>query len=248
MRISYDAVVVGAGPNGLAAAIRLAREGLSVVLLEANETIGGGTRSQALTLPGFTHDVCSAVHPLGVGSPFFRSLPLERFGLHWIHPPIPLAHPIDDSVVALQKSVEATAEGLASDQKRYEHLMLPLAQNWENLASEFLQPLLHWPRHPFQLARFGLLGLGSAASLARDRFTGAHARALFAGLAAHSFLPLEEKFSAAFGLVLGSLGHAVGWPIPRGGCGGAGEGCYHPFADAGCLHGADAASEGGDEQ
>jgi phytoene dehydrogenase-like protein len=217
VKIFYDAVVVGAGPNGLAAAIRLAQEGVSVVVLEANETIGGGTRSAELTLPGFAHDVCSAVHPLGAGSPFFRSLHLERFGLHWIHPEIPLAHPIEDGAVALHKSVETTAEALGPDERRYEQLMLPLAQNWENLAGDFLQPLLHWPKHPVALARFGIFGMRSAASLAKSRFARAHARALFAGLAAHSFLPLEEKFSAAFGLVLGSLGHAVGWPIPRGG-------------------------------
>jgi phytoene dehydrogenase-like protein len=209
--------VVGAGPNGLAAAIRLAQEGLSVVVLEASESVGGGTRSAELTLPGFTHDVCSAVHPLGIGSPFFRQLPLERFGLNWIQPEIPLAHPLEDGAVALHKSVAATAAGLGADQRGYEQLMQPLVANWEKLAVEFLQPVLHWPRHPLLLARFGVRAVRSASALARARFAGAPARALFAGLAAHSFLTLEEKFTAGFGLVLGSLGHAVGWPFPRGG-------------------------------
>jgi phytoene dehydrogenase-like protein len=215
---SYDAVVVGSGPNGLAAAIRLAQEKLSVLVLEANETIGGGARSGELTLPHFVHDLCSAVHPLALGSPFFRQLPLEKYGLHWIHPEIPLAHPLEQGQAALlRRSVPETASAFSDDGAAYERLMEPLVRNWEALAWEFLQPMLHLPRHPFKLARFGFQGLRSASSLADSRFRHEPAKALFAGLAAHSFLPMEQRASAAFGLVLGMAGHAVGWPLPRGG-------------------------------
>lgn len=216
-RVSYDAVVVGSGPNGLAAAIRLAQEKLSVLVLEANQSIGGGVRSAELTLPGFTHDLCSAIHPLGLGSPFFRQLPLEKYGLSWIQPALPLAHPLEKGAAVLDRSVEKTAGGLGADERPYAYLMSPLVEHWQNLTNEFLQPLLHRPRHPFQLARFGLHAIRSAAGLANQLFEQEPARALFAGLAAHSFLPLEEKPSAAFGLVLGMLGHAVGWPLPCGG-------------------------------
>jgi phytoene dehydrogenase-like protein len=215
---AYDAVVVGSGPNGLAAAIRMAQEGRAVLVLEACETIGGGTRSAELTLPGFVHDVCSAVHPMALGSPFFRRLPLEKCGLHWIQPEFPLAHPLDDgSAAVIQRSVKDTSAGLGKDRQAYERLMSPLVKNWENLAAEFLRPLLHWPRHPVQLGRFGWRAFRSATRLGKSCFKGEPARALFAGLAAHSFLPLEQVPSAAFGLVLGLMGHAVGWPIPRGG-------------------------------
>jgi len=218
-RSSYDAVIVGSGPNGLAAAIRLAQAQLAVLVLEASETVGGGTRSVELTLPGFVHDVCSAIHPLGLGSPFFRKLPLEKYGLHWVHPEFCLAHPLEGGAAVVQRrSVSETAEELGRDQGAYERLMSPLVSSWEELAWEFLQPLLHVPRHPFRLGRFGLEAMRSATSLAGSRFAEAPARALFAGLAAHSFLPLEQKPSAAFALVLGMLGHAVGWPMPRGGC------------------------------
>jgi phytoene dehydrogenase-like protein len=218
LNTSYDGVVVGSGPNGLAAAIRLAQERLSVLLIEANDSIGGGIRSAELTLPGFIHDVSSAVHPLGVGSPFFRRLPLESFGLTWLQPELPLAHPLDDSCAAiLQRSVTATAAELGADQSAYERLMAPLASNWENLTAEFLRPLLHLPRHPVQLGLFGWHGLQSAARLVDKRFAADPARALFGGLAAHSFLPLEKIPSAAYGLVLGMLGHSVGWPMARGG-------------------------------
>lgn len=215
---SYDAVVVGSGPNGLSAAIRLAQEGLSVCVLEANQTIGGGTRSAALTLPGFLHDVCSAVHPLGVGSPFFRRLPLQKFGLEWLHPEFPLAHPLDGACAAtLQRSVLATAAGLEGDRGSYQRLMAPLVADWESLAAELLQPLLHLPDRPVQLARFGWRAFRSAVGLANARFEEAPARALLGGLAAHSFLALEQIPSAAIGLVLAMMGHAVGWPSPRGG-------------------------------
>jgi len=214
----YDAVVVGSGPNGLAAAITLARAGCSVVVYEANATIGGGARSAELTLPGFLHDICSAVHPLAAGSPFFNTLPLEKHGLTWIHPEIPLAHPLDDGTAAcLYRDIDVTAQRLSGDSSAYERLMKPLARNWESLSTEFLQPMLHWPQDPITLAHFGILALCPATLLAKLIFKGEPARALFAGIAAHSFLPLEAPVSSAFGLVLGLAGHAVGWPIPRGG-------------------------------
>ncbi|HEY5767542.1 MAG TPA: NAD(P)/FAD-dependent oxidoreductase [Candidatus Udaeobacter sp.] len=218
MPIEYDAIVVGSGPNGLAAAITLARAGCSVLVYEANATIGGGARSAELTLPGFLHDVCSAVHPLAAGSPFFKTLPLERFGLEWIQPQVPLAHPLDNgSAACLYRDIAVTAEQLDEDSGAYRRLMKPLARNWENLSIEFLQPMLHVPRHPFVLARFGVPALCPATLLSKFVFKGEPARALFAGIAAHSFLPLEAPVSSAFALVLGLAGHAVGWPIPRGG-------------------------------
>src|SRR6266446_928622 len=218
MADEFDAVVVGSGPNGLAAAITLARAGCSVLVYEANATIGGGARSAELTLPGFLHDVCSAVHPLAAGSPFFKTLPLERLGLEWIEPEIPLAHPLDDgSAACLYRGIDVTAEQLFDDSGAYRRLMKPLARNWENLSIEFLQPILHWPLHPITLAHFGILALCPATLLASLLFRCEPARGLFAGIAAHSFLPLEAPVSSAFGLVLGLAGHAVGWPIPRGG-------------------------------
>jgi phytoene dehydrogenase-like protein len=217
-KFTYDAVIVGSGPNGLAAAIRLAQNKLSVLVLEANAIIGGGCRSAELTLPGFTHDVCSAIHPLGMASPFFKTLPLDRYGLCWIQPDFPLAHPLDDGIAAvLRRDLVETAQGLGGDDKAYSRLMGPFVRDWQALVDEVLQPVLHVPRHPFQLLRFGLQALHSATSLAGKCFAAAAARALFAGLAAHSFLRLDQVPSAAFGLVLGLLGHAVGWPLPRGG-------------------------------
>ncbi len=215
---SYDAIVIGAGPNGLAAAITLARAGRSVLVREASETLGGGARSAELTLPGFVHDVCSAVHPLAVGSPFFRTLPLNDYSLEWIHPPSPLAHPLDDGTAAvLERSIQATGETLErADAARYANLMNPLVADWGLLETELLGPA-HLPRHPIALARFGLRALRSARGLAESFFEGERARALFAGLSAHSTLPLEQMPTAAFGLVLGITGHAVGWPAPRGG-------------------------------
>ena len=212
------AIVVGSGPNGLAAAIEIARLGaLPVTLIEGAERIGGGMRSAELTLPGFVHDICSAIHPLGVGSPFFSSLPLADYGLRWIHPPAPLAHPFDDGTAALlERSVEATGATLGEDGGAYERLMAPLVADWPQLAEEILGPP-HLPRHPVMLARFGMPALRSAAGLARQIFRGQRARALFAGLAAHSLLPLERPVSAAFALVLGLAGHAAGWPLPEGG-------------------------------
>ncbi|MBI1916680.1 MAG: NAD(P)/FAD-dependent oxidoreductase [Planctomycetes bacterium] len=216
-RRTYDAVVIGSGPNGLAAAITLARAGRSVVVLEAEPTAGGGTRSAELTLPGFVHDVCSAIHPLGVGSAFFRSVPLADHGLDWIHPAAPLAHPLDDGTAAiLERSVEATAQGLGPDAVAYQRLMGPLVRSGVPLMDELLGPLRP-PRHPLLMLRFGLRAIRSARGLADAWFKGPHARGLFAGIAAHSILPLEKMLTSAVGLMLGLAAHAVGWPLPRGG-------------------------------
>lgn len=217
MSAENDAIVVGSGPNGLAAAITLAQAGCSVRVLEANPTIGGGARSAELTLPGFVHDVCSAIHPLALASPFFRTLPLKRFGLQWIQPPIALAHPLEDGSACLHQSLQATSDSLGKDGPAWHRLMQPFVRDWEKLSAEFLRPMLHLPPHPIALARFGLAALGPAATLAKSRFQEERARALFGGIAAHSFLPLDAVASAAFGLVLGAAGHAVGWPLPRGG-------------------------------
>ena len=214
----HDAIVVGSGPNGLAAAITLARAGCTVRVLEANATIGGGVRSAELTLPGFVHDVCSAIHPLALSSPFFQTLPLARHGLEWIQPPVALAHPLDEgSAACLYRDLEKTGDSLGEDGRAWCGLMRPFVRNWKNLAGEFLQPVLHLPRHPIAFFNFGNAGLASGRMMARARFKKDPARALFAGMAAHSFLPLEACGSAAFGLVLGAAGHAVGWPLPRGG-------------------------------
>lgn len=212
-----DAVVVGAGPNGLAAAIVLALAGLSVRVLEAAETVGGGARSAELTLPGFVHDVCSAIHPLGVASPFFRTLPLADHGLEWIDPPAALAHPFDDGTAAvLERTPEAAVRGLGGDADRWRRLFAPLARDAERLLEDVLAPL-HLPAHPLVLGRFGARALLPAAALARLSFRGEKARGLFAGLAAHSILPLGRPPSAAFGLMLGLLGHGAGWPFAGGG-------------------------------
>jgi phytoene dehydrogenase-like protein len=213
----YDAVVVGSGPNGLAAGITLAQAGWSVLMLESRQTVGGGMRSAELTLPGFTHDICSATHPLGMASPFFRTLPLEQHGLEWIHPPIPVAHPLDrGSAVAYQQSIDGTAAQMGQDAASYQRLMGPLTRDWAKLLPELLGPL-RIPRHPLALARFGLLALRSARGLAQSRFQTTEARAAFAGMACHAIMPLEQPITAAFGLVLSMLAHAVGWPFPRGG-------------------------------
>src|SRR5688572_26588153 len=201
-----DAIVVGSGPNGLAAAITLADAGCRVRVIEGQPTIGGGARSAALTLPGFVHDRCSAIHPMAAGSPFFQAAGLEAHGLEWIHPDFPLAHPLDDgSAAVLHRSLPETCAALGRDDgEAWRRLMAPAVENWNALTADILQPMLRVPRHPFLLARFGLLALRSASSLARHCFKGEAARALFAGIAAHSFLPLEALGSAAVGLVLGA--------------------------------------------
>lgn len=217
MSSSLDAVVIGAGPNGLAAAIALARAGRSVLVREAQATLGGGARTLPLTLPGFLHDPCSAVHPLARASPFFRELPLERRGLRWIDPPSPLAHPFDDgTAITLERSLEATSAQLGRDGPRWERLFARFVAGWTSLLAMILGPA-RWPREPLALAAFGLCAARSAAALARERFEGPRARALLVGLAAHSGLPLEGAGSAAFGLVLGTAAHAGGWPLPAGG-------------------------------
>ncbi len=212
-----DAVIVGSGPNGLAAAILLAQAGLHVRVLEARSTVGGGSRSAELTLPGYLHDVCSAIHPTAVVSPFLRTLPLEAHGVEWIQPPTPLAHPLDGGQAALlERSVSATGATLGPDARAYAELMTSFVEGGDALFAQLLGPL-RFPRRPFLMASFGLSALRSAEGLALGRFQEEPARALFAGCAAHSFLPLEQAGTAAFGLVLGLAGHVAGWPLPRGG-------------------------------
>ena len=212
-----DAVVIGSGPNGLAAAITLARAGRSVLVREAQPTAGGGMRTMELTLPGFRHDLCSTVLSLAAGSPFLRTLPLAAHGFELVHPAACLAHPLDGGdAVLLRRSTDETAAGLGEDGRAYRRLFAPLAEGWDALAAEILRPL-RAPRRPLLLASFGLKALRSAQGLARARFSGARARALFAGLAAHSCLPLDSAASASFALVLGAAAHAVGWPVVRGG-------------------------------
>ena len=189
---AYDSVIVGSGPNGLAAAITMAQNGRSVAVFEAEENIGGSVRSADLTLPGFVHDICSAVYPLAIGSPFFRSLPLAQHGLEWVQPPAALAHPLDDgTAVTLERSIAETASALGSEGGAYRKLMSPLLANWDGLDADLLGPP-QLPHHPWNFTRFGLLTIQPTRRLAESRFRGARARALFAGLAAHSMLPLEK--------------------------------------------------------
>jgi phytoene dehydrogenase-like protein len=215
--VSTEAFVVGSGPNGLAAAIALAQAGRRVVVLEGEETLGGGCRSAELTLPGFVHDTCSTVHALALASPFLSALPLADHGLELAHPVAPLAHPLDDgSAVMLERSVETTARGLGPDEGAYRRLFAPLVRDAPRLFGDLLAPPRP-PRHPILLGRFGLSAVRSAAGLARARFEGERAQALLAGCCAHSMLSLRTPVSAAFGLVLAVSAHAVGWPVSRGG-------------------------------
>ena len=212
-----EALVIGSGPNGLAGAITLAQAGRTVTVVEGAETPGGGCRSEELTLPGFIHDPCSTVHSLALASPFLRALPLEQHGLELVHPEAPLAHPLDDgTAVMLERSVETTAQNLGADAAAYRRLVGPLVDEADALMSEILGPLRP-PRHPLVMARFGLSAVRSAVGLARARFEGERARALFAGLSAHSMLSLRSPASASFGLVLGISAHAYGWPVAKGG-------------------------------
>ena len=213
-----DAVVVGSGPNGLAAAIALAQAGRSVRVLEAAETIGGGMRTEELTLPGYLHDTCSAVHPMALASPFLRSLPLAEHGLEFVHPEVPLAHPLDGGrAAALYRTVEGTAVALGDDADAYRRLMSPLVRAAEPILDDIMGPVLRLPRHPLATARFGLLAVQPAARLARTHFATDAGQALVAGLAAHSMQPLEAPGTAAFALVLAMTGHTAGWPVAVGG-------------------------------
>ena len=210
-------MVVGAGPNGLAAAIVLAQAGCGVKLIEGAETLGGGCRSEELTLPGYIHDPCSTVHSLALASPFLRNLPLAEHGLELVHPDAPLAHPLDDgSAVVLERSVDETAQGLGVDAQAYRRLFDPLVRSADELMQGILGPLRP-PRHPLVLVRFGVSALRSATGLARSRFQGERARALLAGCCAHSMLSLRTPGSASFGIVLALSAHHVGWPVTRGG-------------------------------
>ena len=217
-RSMKQAAIIGSGPNGLSAAITLAQAGVEVCVYEARETIGGAAASAEITLPGFRHDLGSSIYPMAIASPFFRSLPLQNFGLQWIEPSAPLAHPFDDgTAVLLEHDLAATAAGLGLNSKldgaAYTRVVRPLVEGWSNLCPEILGPVLHWPQHPLLLARFGAFAAPPASMLAKSLFAGPRARALFAGLAAHSVLPLESPFSSAVGWVLAAAGHATGWPI-----------------------------------
>ncbi|MFK0172930.1 phytoene desaturase family protein [Streptomyces sp. NPDC090306] len=214
-----DAVVVGAGPNGLTAAVELARRGFSVAVFEARDTVGGGARTEELTLPGFRHDPCSAAHPLGINSPAFRALPLERYGLEWLHPQLPMAHPfLDGSAAVLSRSVAETAASFGPrDAGAYRRLVRPFLPKWDALVRDFMSlPLSSLPRDPVTLARFGLAGLPPSTLLMR-RFRDERAKTLLAGLVAHVMAPLSGIATGAIGLVFALAAHARGWPVARGG-------------------------------
>jgi phytoene dehydrogenase-like protein len=215
---SRRARVIGSGPNGLAAAITLARTGIPVTVYEAEEQPGGAARTMALTLPGFHHDFGSAVHPMAAASPFFAALPLKRYGLEWIHSPAPLAHPLDDGpAVTLERNLEQAEAALGRDGSAWRKLVQPLVDHWPQFAQDALGPVVHIPHHPFLMGKFALRAFQSAVTLATNHFSNPRTRALFAGLAAHSFLSLDQPLSSAIGLIIGTLAHVAGWPIPREG-------------------------------
>ena len=215
-KTDYDAVVIGSGPNGLAAAVLMQQNGLQVLLLEGKDTIGGGLRTAELTLPGYLHDVCSAIHPLAAGSPYLQTLPLHEFGLEYIFPETPAAHPFDDGTAAILKnSLAETAQGLGTDESAYLKLMQPLIASWPGIAPNVLGPL-SWPKHPVDMARFGLKGLPPSTALAK-RFVTTQARGLWAGMAAHAIQPLTNYATSAVALVLLVQAHLKGWPLPKGG-------------------------------
>jgi phytoene dehydrogenase-like protein len=212
------ACVIGSGPNGLAAAIVLAQAGLGVDVYEAEAEPGGAARTLPLTLPGFQHDFGSAVHPLAVGSPFFSTLPLDEYGLKWIHGDAPLAHPLDNgAAVVLERSLDETERALGADGTAWRRLLEPAVRNWKDFAQDVLGPTLRMPHHPLRMARFGLTAVRSARSFARSHFASERTRAVFAGLAGHSFLSLDRTLSATTGLMFAVTIHACGWPIARGG-------------------------------
>ena len=212
-----DAVVVGSGPNGLAAAIVIAQAGRQVLVVEAADTIGGGCRTAERTLPGFKHDICSAIHPFAIASPLFRTLPLAKHGLEWVYPPAMFAHPLDDGSAAIvYRSIPATAEGLGVDGPPYHALFARLFDMWPSIEDDVLGPL-RWPRHPIKMAHFGSSALRAAEPFARRTFSSEAARSLFAGVAAHGMLPLDTRPTGAVGLVLTLMAHVAGWPFPRGG-------------------------------
>lgn len=217
-RESRRAIVIGSGPNGLAAAIVLAKAGMQVEVFEAEAQPGGGARTMELTLPGFHHDFGSAVHPMAAGSPFFSSLPLREYGLQWIHFPAPIAHPLDDgTTVVLERNLDDAVRAFGEDGAAWSRLVRPLVEKWPEIAPELLRPLAAVPRHPLLLAKFGITGLFSARFLANRLFRSERTKALFAGLAAHSMLSFDEPLTGAFGIMFAVTAHAVGWPIPRGG-------------------------------
>jgi phytoene dehydrogenase-like protein len=214
--MTYDAVVVGAGPNGLAAAVTIAQAGRTVLVVEASDQVGGGATSAELTIPGVVHDVCSAVHPLAATSPYLRSLPLDRHGLEWAHPEIDLAHPLDDGTAAvLSRSLDHTTASLDADGNAWRELVEPLITRWRDLADGLLAPPVP-PRHPLAMLRFALAGLRSAESVGK-RFEAGRGAALLAGISAHSCIRLDHPLTAGLGLVLGVAGHVDGWPVARGG-------------------------------
>jgi phytoene dehydrogenase-like protein len=228
----YDAIVVGAGPNGLSAAITLQQAGLSVLLIEGKDSIGGGMRSAQLTLPGFVHDICSAIHPMAALSPFFSQLPLQQHGLEYIFPPIAAAHPFDDgSAALLTHSINETARSLGEDEHTYRKLLQPLVNDWPKIAADILGPL-HFPSHPLTMARFGLKALQPSTRLAK-RFNTEKAKGLWAGMAAHSIQPLTNTATSAIAMVLMAAAHIRGWPLPKGGTASIGNALASYFVSLG---------------